>query len=54
MSLCLRADGPSLFGVHLNIQLGQTLLQGVCCLPLGEYLYPIRLIQCPTLQNDYN
>lgn len=50
MSLCLRADGPSLFGVHLNVQLGQTLLQGVCRLPLGEYLYPIRLIRCPTLQ----
>lgn len=52
MQVCVYAcaDGPSLFGVHLNVQLGQTLLQGVCCLPLGEYLYPIRLIRYSTLQ----
>lgn len=32
----LFADGPSLFGLHLLLQLGQTLLQGVGCFPLGE------------------
>lgn len=35
-TLCLCTDGPSLSGLHLVLQLGQTLLQGVCCFPLGE------------------
>lgn len=34
--VCVCADGPSLSSLHLILQLGQTLLQGVRCFPLGE------------------
>lgn len=55
IKLCVCADGPSLSGLHLILQLGPTLLQRARCFPPGECLHPSDFIKllCSTKDEKF-